>query len=115
MKDHKIYLIHIRDCFKLIKEYTEEGKDSFFQDSKTQNAVIRILEVMIESIKQLPQEWLADYPDIPWSRVIDFRNQLAHEYLIVDLEVVWEVVTIFLPPLESAIESIANHYYAMCN
>ena len=111
MNDHKIYLIHIRDCFKLIKEYTEEGNDSFFQDSKTQNAVIRILEVMIESIKQLPPEWLTDYPDIHWSRVIGFRNQLAHEYLSVDLEVVWEVVTVFLPPLESAIESIANHYW----
>ncbi len=39
MKDSRIYLIHIRDCINRIKQYTFEGKEVFFNDIKTQDAV----------------------------------------------------------------------------
>ncbi len=111
MKNYNIYFIHIRDCLHRIKDYNSGGKDVFFADTKTQDAVIRNLEVMIESIKQLPPEWLEDYSEVPWSRVVGFRNQLAHEYLTVDLQIIWEVITVFLPPLESAIESMIHQHW----
>lgn len=45
MRDNRIYLIHIRDCLARIKDYTSEGKQAFFEDLKTQDAVIRNLEI----------------------------------------------------------------------
>jgi uncharacterized protein with HEPN domain len=50
MKNNRIYLIHIRDCLTRIKDYTSEGKESFFEDLKTQDAVIKNLEIMSESV-----------------------------------------------------------------
>ena len=46
-----------------------------------QDAVLRNLEVMGESIKQLPEEWKALQPNIEWVKIGDFRNVLAHDYL----------------------------------
>jgi len=46
-----------------------------------QDAVLRNLEVMGESIKQLPEEWKASQPNIEWVKIGDFRNVLAHDYL----------------------------------
>ncbi len=36
MKDDSIYLMHIRDALGHILDYTTEGKDSFFEDTKTE-------------------------------------------------------------------------------
>lgn len=111
MKESNAYLIHIRDCLKRIKSYTIEGKTAFEEQTIIQDAVLRNLEVMCESIKQLPTEWKATQPDILWDKIAGFRNQLAHEYLGIDLEVVWDVVENYLPPLERAIEAIAERFW----
>jgi uncharacterized protein with HEPN domain len=71
-----------------------------------QDAVLRNLEVMGESIKQLPEEWKASQPNIEWVKIGDFRNILAHDYLRVDLDVVWIIIENYLPGLEEAIDSI---------
>lgn len=38
MKDDRLYLIHIKECIERVIMYTEEGKDVFFADIKTQDA-----------------------------------------------------------------------------
>ncbi len=99
MKDSRVYLIHIRDCIIRIKQYTLEGKEVFFQDIKTQDAVLRNLQVMCESVQKLPNEWKNTYPEIEWSNIAGFRNRLTHEYLNVDLDIVWSVIEKYLPDL----------------
>ncbi len=39
MKDDRVYLLHIQDAIQHVQEYTREGKDEFFADRKTQDAV----------------------------------------------------------------------------
>jgi uncharacterized protein with HEPN domain len=45
-KDRSVYIRHIYDCIGWIKEYVQAGKEAFFADRKTQDAVIRHLEVI---------------------------------------------------------------------
>ncbi|APB34641.1 Zn-dependent alcohol dehydrogenase [Gloeomargarita lithophora Alchichica-D10] len=81
MKDNRVYLIHIRDCIQRIETYTIEGKEAFFSDIKTQDAVIRNLQTLCESTQRLPDVWKAIRPEIDWRAIGDFRNVLAHQYL----------------------------------
>lgn len=111
MKDSRLYLIHIRDCLARIKSYTANGKDSFYDQMVIQDAVMINLEVMCESIKKLPDEWKRSEPDIPWQRIVGFRNKLAHDYLDIDLDVVWDIVENYLPDLEIAIEKISARFW----
>ena len=53
MKDDRIYLLHIRDAIRHIVEYTAAGKESFFADRKTQDAVVRNLEIIGEATKRV--------------------------------------------------------------
>ncbi len=39
------------------------------------------------------------FPALPWAEIIGMRNRLIHGYDEVDLEVLWQVVSIDLPPL----------------
>jgi len=106
MKDNHVYLVHIRDSIHRIEAYTSEGKTVFFADLKTQDAVIRNLQTLCESTQRLPDAWKAMRPDIAWKTISDFRNVLAHQYLDIDLDIVWNVVENYLPNLKQAIEAI---------
>lgn len=111
MRDNRIYLIHIRDCLSRIKEYTSEGKQVFFEDLKTQDAVIRNLEVMSESVNKLPSEWTEAYPDMKWNEIRGLRNRLAHEYLTVNLSIIWDIIENDLADFEATIEAIAQQFW----
>ena len=52
MKDDRIYLLHVRDAIRQIMEYTATGKESFLADRKTQDAVVRNLEIIGEATKR---------------------------------------------------------------
>ena len=103
MKDDRIYLLHIRDCLERIVEYTRQGRDAFFADTKTQDAVIRNFEVIGEAVKSLSQAHKDAHPDIPWKRIAGLRDLLIHRYFGVKLETVWEVIERELPRLRAAI------------
>ena len=66
--------------------------------------------MLCESTRQLPEDWKAAHPEIEWRQVSDFRNFLAHQYLDVDLTIVWNVVENYLPGLKAAVESMGNEF-----
>ena len=40
-EDRSVYIRYIYDCICYVEAYTQGGKDEFFRDRKTQDAVIR--------------------------------------------------------------------------
>jgi uncharacterized protein with HEPN domain len=47
------YLLHVRDAIRRIREYTKGGEHDFFEDTRTQDAVIRNLEIIGEAVKRI--------------------------------------------------------------
>ena len=67
MKDDKLYLLHISECLNRIDRYVSEGEEQFMKDTKTQDAVLRNLQVMAEStlailqsLSLLIQKWIGE-------------------------------------------------------
>jgi uncharacterized protein with HEPN domain len=106
MKDRRLYLIHVQDCIARIRDYTQGGKAEFMASGLVQDAVLRNLEIMGESVKKLPEEWKQSQPQVEWVKVGDFRNVLAHDYLDVDLDIVWIIIEQYLPGLETAVREL---------
>lgn len=48
--------------------------DDFINDIKTQDAVIRNLEVIGEAVKQVSNPFKRNYPDIPWKALAGIRD-----------------------------------------
>lgn len=102
----KLYLVHISECIDRIRSYTSAGRDDFLNDSKTNEAVLRSLQTLAESTRRLSDEVKAPYVEIEWGKISGLRNVLVHEYLGVDLELIWEVVAEDLPPLGMVIDDV---------
>lgn len=97
------YLQHMLDAIDRIDEYLEEVSEvAFLADRKTQDAVIRNLEIPGEAannVERFAPEFAAAHPEIPWSDAYRLRNQVAHGYFKVDFEVVWRTILQDLPEL----------------
>ncbi len=72
---------------------------SFKDDARTQDAVIRNLQVIGEAARNISDEFQARHPEVPWGEIIGMRNRLVHDYSRVDVAKVWETAQDDIPPL----------------
>jgi uncharacterized protein with HEPN domain len=80
--------------------------EGFLADFKTQDAVIRNLEVIGEAARSLPEEVRERTITVDWGKLSGFRNILIHEYFGVSLPIVWNVIDTKLGELEDACKQI---------
>ena len=71
-------------------------------------AVLRVLEIIGEAATRLPDETRARHPDVPWGSIIGLRNRLIHVYDDVDLDIVWDILTLDVPDLVEKLERMLN-------
>lgn len=101
-----VYLSHMIECINRVFEYCEGGESSFRQSRLIQDAVIRNLQTMAESSQRLSDSTKAIASDVPWRAISGFRNIIVHDYLGVDLDMVWQVVSSDLPLLRAELLKI---------
>lgn len=82
-----------------------EGKDavSLQNDPVLSRAVIRSLEIIGEASSKLDSEFKSRYSQIEWRKISDTRNRLIHNYMGVDFEIVWNIITETLPILHKTL------------
>lgn len=97
------YLTHILECVERVERFTTAGKDAFFADEKTQDAVLRNLELIGASVKRLSDDIKSAHPQLPWQRVAGFRDVLAHDYLGLDMSLIWNIVEADMPDLKRVV------------
>ncbi|MDW8099564.1 MAG: DUF86 domain-containing protein, partial [Anaerolineae bacterium] len=88
------FLSDILEAIRRIQAYTGGMSfEAFLRDTKTQDAVVRNLEIIGEATKRLSEEVRERYPTIPWKSMAGVRDRLIHHYFGVSLDVVWEIVS----------------------
>lgn len=107
MNGDRLRLLHIRDAIARVRGYVTT-RSAFLSDAKTQDAVVRNLEVIGEAVKALSSQTRDTSPDVRWTSIAGMRDRLIHGYFSVDLDLVWDVVENELGILERAVISILD-------
>lgn len=77
-------------------------KERFLKDRRTQQAVIMSLIIIGEAATKVMDrypDFSTRHAEIPWRNMRGMRNQIAHGYFDINLDVVWETVKSALPAL----------------
>lgn len=82
-RDYRLYLDDIIEATRRIKEFTNRMDfDAFKADIKTQDAVVRNLEIIGEAAGRLPEAVRQAAAEIEWRKVVGIRNILALGILV---------------------------------
>lgn len=69
-------------------------------------ALVHCIEIIGEAASKVSKAGQKTYSDIPWKKIINMRNRIAHVYFDINHDVVWETTTKDLPPLLASLRKI---------
>ncbi len=95
----------LRDIMEAITELEDMLAASSFElfsaDTMRRLATERLLEIVCEASKKLPDHIKNAGPDINWRKMIDFGNVLRHAYHTTNAQIVWDIARNDLPALKT--------------
>lgn len=107
MKDDLAYIEHILLSILRIKNYTKDiSKNDFEKNEMIQDAVIRNIEIIGEATKNISKNLKSTYHEIPWREMAGMRDKLIHDYMGVDVDVIWKTIETDIPYLEALLKKI---------
>ena len=105
----RLYLLDMIDFGEKVLTYTDGlEQDAFIAETLIYDAVLRNLELIGEAATHLPGTVREAHPEIQWRLIIATRNRLAHSYLGVDEDVIWDIIQTDIPNLLPALRNLLN-------
>jgi uncharacterized protein with HEPN domain len=80
------------------------GFEQFTSDRHKRLLIERLLEIVCEASRTVPDDIKREGSSIDWRKMIDLGNVLRHAYHSTEAELVWDIVQNRLPPLKSFAE-----------
>ena len=106
-KDDSIYVGHMLDTARLAAtKVAGITREAFDADENLRLALTHLVQTMGEAARQVSPAFREAHPQIPWAKIVGMRHRVVHDYLHVDYDVVWGVVSMDLPWLIEALAGI---------
>ena len=106
-KDDLVYAGHMLDMARrALRLVRGKSRSDYDQDETLSLALTHLLQIIAESARNVPPQFQERHGDIPWAAIIGLRRRVVHDYLHVDLDLVWDVVHQDLEPLVAILEQI---------
>ena len=97
-RDWRLYVQDMIEFGERVLSYTT-GLDygAFIADRRTYDATLRNIELIGEAATHVPEHVREAHSEIEWRSIIGTRNSVAHAYLGIDDDVVWDIVQTDIP------------------
>ena len=106
------YLQHMILAIDQIGAYTVGmGHDTFMRDARTQDAVIRNLQVIGEAAQNIRRhhpDFVTANAEVPWRSAYGMRNAVTHGYFSIDMEQIWTTIEADLPPFAARLTELLS-------
>ena len=85
-----------------------ESRPSLDGNQLLQLALTRTLQIIGEAAYNVTAETRREYETISWTDIIGMRHRLVHVYFAIDMDVIWQTLTKYVPPLIADLERILD-------
>jgi len=101
------YVGHMLDMAKKAVGKTQGlSRESFDADENLRLALTHLVQIIGEAARRVSPEFSSGHPEIPWADIVGMRHKVVHDYLGIDEDIVWRVVTADLPKLVAALNPL---------
>lgn len=94
-------LLDILESISSIEKMIQGKTLDHFTSDMLRLATERLLEIVCEASRRLPEEIKKNEPAIDWQKMIDFGNVLRHAYHTTRVDIVWDILQSDLSMLKS--------------
>jgi uncharacterized protein with HEPN domain len=107
-RDDAVYVGHMLDTArKAVEKVDGKIRADFDSDENLRLALAYLIQIIGEAASRVSPSFREAHTDIPWSEIVGMRHKIVHDYLGVDFDIVWAVVTGDLPALVWKLRQIA--------
>lgn len=108
-KDDTLYLGHMLDTARKIKvKMIGLSRKDYNHDENLRLALGHLVQIIGEASQRVSNATRAKYPSIPWREMVGMQHQIVLDYMTIDEERVWDVVTKDIPQLLTILEGIPD-------
>ena len=105
----RLYIQDMIDFGEKVLSYTDGlDQEAFTAETLVYDATLRNLELIGEAATHIPSEVREVHLEIQWRDIIGTRNRLAHSYLGIDDDVIWDIIQTDVPNLLPALRNLLN-------
>ena len=102
-----VYVGHMLDMARKAVSKTQGlSREAYDADENLRLALVHLIQVIGEAARQASREFSDAHPEIPWADIVGMRHKVVHDYMGVDEDIVWHVVTEDLPRLVATLEPL---------
>lgn len=106
--------IAIRDCLAetaILRDIAGRTTlQAFRSDPVLHRAAAYAIQTISEAVRQIPDDWLAEFPAEPWSQIKRIGDRIRHEYFRIDDAILWDVITIHAPALQGVMKTMLKRH-----
>jgi uncharacterized protein with HEPN domain len=96
----------IEVCDKALDLSNSTTWEEFRGDWRKRMLGERLVEVLGEAVKRLPDELRNRHQQLPWKKIAGTRDHIAHGYESVDYDVIWGVLDVEAGKLKESVQAI---------
>ena len=90
---------------QILKKHHSD-REEFENDTEFQFACGMCIIQIGELVAGLDEGFVKKHSDIPWRQIKGMRNVYAHDYDIIDNDIIWETITKEMPELKEKLQAI---------
>lgn len=103
----KPLLIDMLQSAENVLSYTAGMDEAAFRANRqTRDAVIYNIQIIGEATSHVSDRTVHAFPDVEWGKIIRTRHRIVHDYDQIRDDIIWRVVTDYLPPLVVQLKKI---------
>ncbi|MBL0160028.1 MAG: DUF86 domain-containing protein [Bryobacterales bacterium] len=107
MQRDAVYLADILSAAGDVREFARTATYEEFCSNKTlRYAMLHALTVIGEASSKMSESLMERHCGVPWRRIAAVRHRIVHDYSGLDFELLWQVVTVFVPELEQNVSAV---------
>lgn len=107
IKNDKYYLEKIISDLGFIVEHTKGKTKEEIENNEllVDSIMFRIIQIA-ENNSRLSEEFKNEHSEIPWIAIKGMRNKIVHDYGVVNMVIVYDTVTRWIPQMYEALIKI---------